>query len=502
MNDENIHVNDLSRTISRDVDVKAATILNVKTTMLQQNDPNHSNIHRGLHARSQDGMILKLAGQADLRRQQLLKAQEKATDESNRLIEEIKGKAVVISNLENEVKLLKDKIKGTEGKNSLLQYRLQKSLDLLNKYRNEDTKFSNSNVNSPFQPKIDPSTHQAMLLHYSKLQPILQSIQNISNEIISPGNEKSVERSDFTELTDTAIYGDIIESKSLSNALLFDEDSLRTKLAIQLRLNERLKAQLRDWVEKQIDLHTHLAEQEIFHAKDKDLNTQHEYSEGQTSASSSTIFPELISPCSPNLEYQSIKSFKSPTPSENSRKSTSPQDLKALFAGLDGDDLQFTKFPDIDPRSNLTDSDKNDDKNYPYKLIQQSPFSPNSVHPMLATRDLTPEDSPVSLACGDFVLEYQDVDDRTGANKIPAVNEEDHLHVYKRSSLMSPSTASIVASTLSPNSFQQHMRRIRSGNTMIQDDIQRFKSNLQKFKGNTASMSLRPNKYQVLSNVV
>lgn len=195
-------------------------------------------------SRNQTGIILKISGQAEKRKQLLLEKEQ----ESKYLTDLLQVKEESVNKLKLEVKQLKESLRGTKGQNSLLEYRLMKTI-LVNQQLHEGSS------------QISDAANQSWLIHWKKFQNVLKCIETTDIEI-----DCKVEN-DVEHKVDS-MKGDSSD-KSSHECHDVRLNALEMKLQVQLRLNDRLKFQLRNWVESQMELHLKLAEIEY-----KDIKSQ------------------------------------------------------------------------------------------------------------------------------------------------------------------------------------------------------------------------------------
>jgi flagellar motility protein MotE (MotC chaperone) len=449
-----------------------------------------------LKNRSQDGTIMKLNAQINKRKQQLEEVQKQAEREANALKEALEIKEQCISALESSISILKHQIRRSDGKNTLLRYRLQSMKTQsttagsnLKPILEEPNESLSSTEEAQYDRASGGTNEEAwfLLRHYQVSKAYMTDICNLHD---SPDNNESRASTEKAVCGVSAIYDQqqdsLIDlstlkgfrSDDMNKSLLKEENELRQQLEIQRRLNERLKEQLHKWVDTQIELHTHLATTEIrtTSLSIPDLppaaaDKQHSVIQKVSSLpdkSPAIITTKSISDTNWHREVADEISMYS-------MKTPSPKQLKALFAGHLSCSKVVSlpiKSPAVVTTKKIRDTDWHREVEDEISMYSMQTPSPKGLRDLFTGLD--------SKAYPTHLNANRGKKDRKATGELSAPVDNYKLVKRGESTFTTKDRHAFDRSpTDSSNTFNDFISDLRSENSMVNIDMQRFQTMIQ-----------------------
>jgi hypothetical protein len=187
------------------------------TSLSMENDRSTGRVDR-----QRDGKILLLGGKVKQQSEELQKTRAKV----KMLEEQIKTKQELIASLQSDIGALKSDSRCSDGKITLLSFQLDKMRQSVLNAEGASSVVPSNSTNQEEDLQDD------RVLHFGKMIKVLSElVPKSSEEIASDQDDQSSE--------------------------------LQREVMILQRVNERLEAQMRSWVEDQIKLHKQLAAEEV-----------------------------------------------------------------------------------------------------------------------------------------------------------------------------------------------------------------------------------------------
>lgn len=182
--------------------------------------------------KAQDGIILLLTSQVNRKKQLLIGAQEQASQ----LASALKEKDCEINKLQKEVEEFKRQKRGSDGEAALLRFKLSHQRNVNNKKEAERVPpplplSQEEGCSTRTNDKVQHGSpdRQSWLMHWRRTQAILRCVRG--------------------------------ESES-DDIHVMEKNRIQQQLVEQVRVAQRLEAQLRTWVDSQINIHKSLANAE------------------------------------------------------------------------------------------------------------------------------------------------------------------------------------------------------------------------------------------------